>query len=98
MISERFNARSVWRYTFINVFWLILNHFIQQVLCKKGRGAIRVLQAKMFAEAEKCALKDSTKFETFVYILSVHVIRVETTCCCFQVVIVSFHSESFIES
>ena len=26
---------------------------LKQVLCKKGRGAIRVLQAKMFAEAEK---------------------------------------------
>ena len=43
-----------------------------QVLCKKGRGAIRVLQAKTFGEAEKC-----TKFEKFVYILSVHV---GTTC------------------
>ena len=30
---------------------------VKQVLCKKGRGAIRVLQAKMFAEAEKVCVK-----------------------------------------
>jgi len=53
---------------------------------------------KCLQRQKKCALKDSTKFQKFVYILSVHVIRVETTCCCFQVVIVSFHSESFVES
>ena len=62
-----------------------------QVLCKKGRGAIRVLQAKTFGEAEKC-----TKFEKFVYILSVHV---GTTCVVhFKLYSLHFIQKVFIES